>query len=379
MSNQLDIINDLYKSIDDGREGKNIGVSTGLPRLDDWIGGIQRNMYYLIFGGSGSGKSAIALYSFIYRPLKDGVKNYLVVYFSLELSAQSLLAKLLCLYIWEEYNVLISYKDLMSWNSPLNDWAYEYVCKARSWLESVMDHFIIYDKSLNRDVFYHALMEIVEERGNWAVSEDGRRKIYTPNNPDLITVAIVDHLSLVTPKSGSTKKEEMDAVSAYAITLRERTGMSFVILQQENRNSANMDRRKMDMTECSSEDLKDTSCSFNDCNVCIGIYDPLKHKIKTCRDYPIICDENIDGWEGLRSRMKGLCLIKNRSGESDKFDAVNFFGEIGLFQEMPKAKEITDWRPYLSLTANNSEASTTEKEEPRQAPLTDDITYNFEF
>lgn len=134
----------------------------------------------------------------------------------------------------------------------------------------------------------------------------------------------------------------MDAVSAYAITLRERTGMSFVILQQENRNSANMDRRKMDMTECSSEDLKDTSCSFNDCNVCIGIYDPLKHKIKTCRDYPIICDENIDGWEGLRSRMKGLCLIKNRSGESDKFDAVNFFGEIGLFQEMPKAKEITD-------------------------------------
>lgn len=35
MNNQLDIIEDLYQSIDDGREGKNIGISTGLPRLDD--------------------------------------------------------------------------------------------------------------------------------------------------------------------------------------------------------------------------------------------------------------------------------------------------------------------------------------------------------
>lgn len=127
-----------------------------------------------------------------------------------------------------------------------------------------MDHFIIYDKSLNRDSFYHALREIIDARGSWSDSEDGRRKIYTPDNPNQTIVTVVDHLSLVTPKSGSTKKEEMDAVSAYAISLRERTGMSFVMLQQENRNSANMDRRKMDMTECSSEDLKDSGCSYND-------------------------------------------------------------------------------------------------------------------
>jgi replicative DNA helicase len=48
----------LYQLIDRGREGKNIGLNTGSPKIDGYTGGIQRGNYTLIFGLSGSGKSA---------------------------------------------------------------------------------------------------------------------------------------------------------------------------------------------------------------------------------------------------------------------------------------------------------------------------------
>jgi replicative DNA helicase len=107
-------VESLYQRIDRGRQGKNIGLKTGIPKLDEYTGGIQP-LYTLIFGVSGSGKSALALYSYIYRPLKDYPdKNIKLCYFSLELSAELLLAKLLCLYIFEEYGRIIPYTDLMS-------------------------------------------------------------------------------------------------------------------------------------------------------------------------------------------------------------------------------------------------------------------------
>ena len=115
----------LYNKIEKGRAGKNIGLKTGLPKMDSFTGGVQP-VYTLIFGISGSGKSALALYSYIYRPLKDYPdKNIKLCYFSLELSAELLLAKLLCLYIYEEFGKIIPYTKLMSWTTILEDEDYE--------------------------------------------------------------------------------------------------------------------------------------------------------------------------------------------------------------------------------------------------------------
>ena len=76
----------LYKMIDNGREGKNIGLKTGIPKMDKYTGGFQRGVYTLIFGLSGSGKSSWVLYTNIYRPLKDYPdKDIKLVYYSLEI------------------------------------------------------------------------------------------------------------------------------------------------------------------------------------------------------------------------------------------------------------------------------------------------------
>lgn len=49
----------LFNLIDNGRKGKNIGLSTGISKLDEYTGGIQRGVYTLVFGLSGSGNVAL--------------------------------------------------------------------------------------------------------------------------------------------------------------------------------------------------------------------------------------------------------------------------------------------------------------------------------
>lgn len=339
----------LFNKIEKGRKGENIGLKTGIPKMDEFTGGIQP-LYTLIFGVSGSGKSALALYTCMYRPLKDYPnKNIKICYFSLELSAELLLAKLLCLYIFEEFGRIIPFTKLMSWTNILEDEDYKYVIQARQWLESIESKLVIYDTALTANSFYSKVKNLLEENGEFYPSADGRRTLYKKNDPNQTIIVVVDHLNLTTAINGRSKKEEIDLISKEAVTLRNQCSISFYMLMQENRNSASMDRRKAELTECSSEDIQDSSAPFHDCEVCIGVYYPLKFRLKTHKHYPIIIDDPSSDWEGLRDRYRSLQLIKNRQGQSEKAVPVNFFGEIGYWKQFPKADEVKDFKKYLSL------------------------------
>lgn len=343
----------LYEEINRGREGKNIGLNTGIPKLDNYIGGIQRGNYTLVFGLSGSGKSAWVLYNNIYRPLKDNPdKDIKIIYFSLEMSSNELLARLLSLYLYEEYNFIISFQDLMSWNRVLDDKAYEYVQKGRSWLDSIIDKLLIYDESLTSKSFYAIMMENLKNWGTFSKSTDGRRRIYTRNNPDQWIWIVIDHIGLCSPSPGQTKKQEIDDISSMAVKFREICKVSFYVLMQQNREASNMDRRKAELTELSDEDIKDSGNPYNDCKVCIGIYHPLKYKIKMHKGFPIIIENENPAPEdfiGLRDTYRAAQLIKNRFGQANKIIPVSFYGEIGYWKQLPKAAEIKDFKPYTSL------------------------------
>lgn len=362
----------LFEKIDKGRRGDNIGLKTGIPKLDEFTGGIQP-LYTLVFGVSGSGKSALALYAYMYRPLRDYPNNNIkICYFSLELSAELLLAKLLCLYIFEEYRVIVPYTKLMSWSSILDDETYNYVIQARKWLDSVNSKILIYDTALTANSFYSKVKNLLEENGEFYPSTDGRRTLYKKKDPKQSIIVVVDHLNLTTAINGRSKKEEIDLISKEAVTLRNQCEISFFMLMQENRNSASMDRRKAELTECSSEDIQDSSAPFQDCEICVGVYYPLKFKLKTHKHYPIIVDDPNGSWDGLRDRYRSLQLIKNRQGQSEKAIPVNFFGEIGYWNQFPKSDTITDYTKYLSLTTafqENEDSSTEDTVETKQQPL----------
>ena len=59
----------LESEINSGLAGRNSGISMGFPKLSKYIG-IRRRIYTLVFGGTGTGKSAFVHSAYILSPLE---------------------------------------------------------------------------------------------------------------------------------------------------------------------------------------------------------------------------------------------------------------------------------------------------------------------
>jgi len=337
----------LLKDIHDGLSGRNVGISTGLTKFDEVIAGIQRKSIYNIGAGMGAGKTSLALYSFIYVPLKTHLDDphFKIIYFSLEISAETLLAKLLSLYIYETFNKEIPYKKLLSRtkNSQLTEKEFKMVLECKDWLNKVENKLYIYDRALTAKSFYAYMKSFAESFGTFE-DVDEYNISYTPNDPDLFVLAILDHVSLVKTEGVQKVKEAIDTICSEAIHFRNKCFYSFVFLQQLNRTQSSMDRRKAELQEIELQDFKDTAGPSEAADVVLGLYFPHRDKISSYRKYNIS--------KGFRDSFRSIIILKNRYGECDQIIPINFFGSIGLFKELDepeKYQDIIDYSPYLYL------------------------------
>lgn len=358
----------LLKQIENGRKGDNYGYSLGLPKLEGIIDGVTKNTYTLIMSPSGVGKTSIALFSYIYKPLCEHLDdgNFKITYFSLEISAELLFAKLLSLYIFEHYKVELSTKELLSRkkNYKLSEENYKIVQESLPWLEKVEKVLEVYDKGLNAKTLYTVLMNRLEKDGTFKETEG--RKIYTPNNPNCTHLVVIDHLSLCRPSSGHTLKEEMDLISSYLVTLRNMCKISPLVIMQVNRNSTSMDRRKEGLSNITLNDAKDSGSPIQDSEVVLSLFSPHREKLSTYRGYDI---------KQLESNFRVITCLKNRYGESDIEIGCAFYGKIGYFAELPKPEEIYDYEKYT-----NSDWILNSKDNKETIECTEDKTKsNFNF
>lgn len=326
----------LLNLIDRGRQGNNQGLSLGMPKLEQIIDGFTQETYYLIAAGTGNGKTSFALHSFIYKALQDSNKNtdLRLIIFSLEMSAEQLLAKLLSLYIYDNYGKEISYKELLSRGKDtiLSDDDYALVQECIPFLESIEDRLIIHDGTLNADKYKDFLMQDLATFGEF--TDNGN---YVLNNPNQIIGVLTDHLGLVRPKAGRSKKEEIDTISAYGVSFRNKCKISPINVMQFNRNSNNAERLKQGLQEPDLSDLKESGSPSEDANVVLVLFNPFRSKLTTYRGYNI---------KELKDGFRSLLVLKNRFGPSDVAIGVGFYGKSGIFKELPLASEINDYEKY---------------------------------
>lgn len=333
------IVEALLSQIEKGRSGRNQGLSMGLPKLESIVDGVTRETNTVVFSNSGSGKTSLILYSYIYKPLCEHLDDnkYDIIYFSLEMSAEILLAKLLSTHIFYTYGLEIGFKEILSRKKDykLDDAVYEIIQECIPWLHKVEQHIFIYDKNVNADSIYAITMEQLKKYGNF--KELSNRIVYTPNDPEHILLAIVDHASLLTPAKNRSLKEEIDTTSKYAVNLRNRTGMSWVFVQQANRDQGNIERFKQNKSAFTLNDTKDSGNPIQDSEVVIAIYNPHRDGLKTYHRYDI---------DQLTGYFRSIMVLKNRYGESDVEIGVNFHGKINVWSELPKPEEIYDYQKY---------------------------------
>lgn len=337
----MSIIDEIFKQIDAGRSGENHGYSMGLPKLEGIIDGVTKETYTLILSNSGAGKSSFALYAYVYKPLMEHLDDddYKVLFFALEMSEWSLYIKLLSIYIFETYGIELSFKEILSKKKEyiLSDEHYDLVQECRPWLEQISKKLEVYDKHVNANTVYAILKSRLEKMGKFVESET--KLTYIPNNPNLIYVVVIDHIGLVRPQQGNSLKQEIDLLSSYLVTLREKCRISPVVVQQANREQGNIERFKQGKSAFTINDAKDSGNTVQDCNVMLAIYNPHRDGLKSYKSYDI---------KQLESNFRSIMCLKNRFGDCDVEVGCNFFGGINLFQELPKPDEIYDYARYTN-------------------------------
>lgn len=332
-------VKQLFKNIEEGKKGRNIGISTGLPTLDSIIYGIQKKYLYTIGADTSGGKTSFAIDVFVYNLLKNrGDNPVAILYYSFEMSSDILYAKLLSLYIFDTYGEIVTYEDILSLTKPISDEHLELVKASQDWLYDLQKHVTIYDKALSPNGIYATCKQWLKNFGDFIEIEE-HREDYIDNYPDMYKVTVLDHVGLIT--GPGSKKEKIDLTTDYFIYFRNKCSMTGVFIQQLNRNAKSMDRKTNGYELIQLDDFKDTSGTLDASEVVVGIFYPYREKIARCEGYPI---QNV-----LKKRFRLVQVLKNRYGISDINKGCTFFGEIGMYREIPRPDEISDYEPYLSL------------------------------
>ena len=303
----------VVKEVDRGREGLNKGFPMGFPRLIEHIPDIQKGTSYLIFGESGSGKSAFVDTAYVFNPLDWYLKNkdntnlkIKILYYSLEISKDRLLLKQITRKIYIDTGLLLDVNYILSRGKHrIRQEHYELVLKYCKYFEQLSEYLIIKDNSVSNHPYaiYMDLWKYSEEVGTYEKNSDGIITNYKEKDPNLYTVIITDHLGLVPPEKGADKKTTMDKLSSHQVLFRNRCKFTFANLMQVNRSVNDIDRIKLQKEKffLSLADIKNSGNPAEDCDTAIGIFNPNNYEFNNYRGYNIT---------RLKDRSRFLNIVK---------------------------------------------------------------------
>ena len=342
MTKKLSGLEEFFQLVDEGREGHNIGLSTGSAKLDLYADGYLPGVSFLIGGASGTGKTTFTLYRYVYCPLVAYLRGECQErdphwkMFSLEMTRSQVYAKLVSMYIFDNYGVELRFKQIFSRGKDcvLSDEEYELLVKSSEFIKILDERLSFYEGSLTEAVY---LKEVNEELLKWGKFENGK---YIPNNPNMFLGIMIDHMTLVKASGSRTKKDEIDAISRDSVQIRNNTKIvSPIMISQFNRNANGQERMKQGLQDPSMEDYKDSGALLEDSQVAIGLFSPHKYKLSTYKKYNI---------KILEQCFIGVFILKSRFGSSDLMIPTGFYGDCSHYADLPKPENIFDWEKYTS-------------------------------
>lgn len=71
---------------------------------------------------------------------------------------------------------------------------------------------------------------------------------YIPKDPEKVILSVTDHVGLIQPSNGRNRKGEIDDYTNKLVIIRNKTGLSPIIVMQSNRAVANMERKRMKLS-----------------------------------------------------------------------------------------------------------------------------------
>lgn len=333
----------LKHEVELGLTGRNNGIPMGFDRLNRYIG-IRKSMYFLVGGLTGSGKTSFIDDAFVLNPFdwyimqKAPNIKLRIIYRSMERSRTYKLAKWVSRKIFIDHAMIVPVSKLLGWNEKMTKDEHDLFLMYEDYMNQMNDVITIIDGPENavgvaKELKAHALQNGRIEQ----VDEFNKR--YFPNNDNEITIVIIDHIGLLkTTKDQTTKKQAIDKMSDELRYARDFYGYTPVVVSQFNRDISNPIRIKNGDVEPQLEDFAESSQTQNDADVVLALFDPMRYKVADPSGYAL--DKLKD--EFGAKYFRNLRLIKNSYGEDDVRIGLGFMGQIGMFKELKKRKDMTD-------------------------------------
>jgi hypothetical protein len=301
-------------------------------------------MYFLVGGLTGSGKTSFIDDAFVLNPFdwyisqKDPGIKLRIIYRSMERSRTYKLAKWVGRKIFLDHGVIIPVPKLLGWTEKMSHDEHDLFLMYEDYMNRMDDVITIIDgpenpvgiaKELKAHAVKHGRIEQIDEYN----------KRYFPNNESEITIVVIDHIGLLkTTKDHSTKKQAIDKMSDELRFARDFYGYTPVVVSQFNRDISNPIRIKNGDVEPQLEDFAESSSTQNDSDVVLALFDPMRYKVADPSGYNL---EKLKDEFGAKY-FRNLRLIKNSYGEDDVRIGLGFMGQIGMFKELPRRKDMTD-------------------------------------
>ena len=282
---------------------------------------------------------------------KEGIASGIKVkvwYRSMERSRTYKIAKWVSRKIFLDQGIIIPVGKLLGWTEKLTKDEHDLFLHYKDYVDKLCEIVTIIDGPENPVGIAKELKDYALENGT-IEQLDKWNKIYVPNDPSQITMVVIDHIGLLKlTKDQPTKKQAIDKMSDELRYARDFYGYSPVVVSQFNRDISNPSRIKNGDVEPQLEDFADSSATQNDADVVMALFDPMRYKVADPSGYDLDKLKDQHGAKYFRS----LRLIKNSYGEDDVRIGLGFLGQIGMFKELPRKKDITD-SDYTAITNNH--------------------------
>jgi hypothetical protein len=336
---------------DRGKKGLNKGIPIALAKFKKYIPNIQKGKFYLIAADSGTGKTKLSNYLFVYTPFFQWVKSggqfdIDINYYTAEMPVEEIIAEFQAywIYLVTGKTRLIDTDQIYSYGEAVIAKDIDNLLNSKECIDitnTFQQKVRIVNESFGAKYLYKQLIASAEKHGKitWKKIDDTVSFVenYEEYNPNMYNINIVDNFQRLQRIQGENAKTTIDQVSRHMDWGRQKFNQIWVGLNQINRNTKNLDRYKLGQFFPGPESLKDSENPYHDCQICMVLISPKGLNLKDFDGYKIL--HNSDG-KGLMDRLRPIKILKNRGGIANKTGYLGFLGECAHFFELPEATEL---------------------------------------
>ena len=357
----------FLEKIQEGVEGKNIGLKTFLPKFSKALSNIQDREYHVLGAQKKTGKTSFVqqfyiLGTYLLNPNVD--VQYL--FYNYEMPIYKLMAKAVSFIAWYMYKKELSDSIIFSKgeNKPDKEQLELINLIYKNHIIPLFGEYDNYGRLVKQGKITFVPNKInptgmkalthnwFKDKGDYVeqvvhyeqsgVQKTRYEKTAFKKYDDTHQIILVDHCGLMPLERGFNRKQNIDKWSEYVLEDRNSLGGTWVDIFQLNRGMSSIDRMKFsgDMLVPTAEDFKETGNPIENCDTAIALFNPQSHKhLHKHLDYDL---------DRLNFNYRSAHILENRNGEGFLDVGLYFKGAAGFFEELPKSSKMTDalYRQY---------------------------------